>query len=231
MLDCRTNPGLPPDRPRTAAGLPPAGIKRQPAERVVKDFDALVPEIKKAYPSVTKVAQYGFCWVSGGLIGFVLVQLTRCLGIELFWRKGKQGAARLLFCQWGWGGGLDRFVLGGGARKRSARPLSIGRMFGEPRRADNIRTPPPRRALPSSQTNHQGGLFTALLSSGKAPKVDAAVAFHPSLLVRGVQPARGAGPGARVRNKQRRRPRKRNASNASAMQAAAGEGYTGGAHG
>ncbi|GBF90484.1 hypothetical protein Rsub_03480 [Raphidocelis subcapitata] len=64
-------------------------IKRQPNDRVVKDFDALVPEIKKTYPSVKKIAQYGFCW---------------------------------------------------------------------------------------------GGLFSALLSSGKGPKVDAAVAFHPSLL-------------------------------------------------
>jgi hypothetical protein len=45
-------------------------------------------------------------------------------------------------------------------------------------------SPPPRSVAPppSVAPSPQGGLFSALLVSGRAPSADAAVAFHPSLL-------------------------------------------------
>jgi dienelactone hydrolase len=30
---------------------------------VLKDFTAVLAELKKAYPSVKKIGQQGFCWV------------------------------------------------------------------------------------------------------------------------------------------------------------------------
>ncbi|GBF99533.1 alpha beta-hydrolase [Raphidocelis subcapitata] len=43
---------------------------RHPKERVLKDFAALVPEIKKKWPSVERIGQQGFCW--GGLYSVLL---------------------------------------------------------------------------------------------------------------------------------------------------------------
>jgi hypothetical protein len=163
-------------------------VKQQTPERALKDYEAVVADIRKRYPSVKKIGQQGFCESAGvGSAGQTQQGVpfdwaVRCQPLTLPHPR----ARRLLPAPHAL---LARVCcrLGESAAGRARWPRLLGA-----RRARQLvahlawRTPPPAtrppRRVPPPLPFPQGGLFTALLTSGKAPAADAAVAYHASML-------------------------------------------------